>query len=75
MSKFAVYLDFQKHGDSLITTVPLGFGPFDSFREAEYWLGVMTYGDQATYVDSWEIPERDLPQEYRFMTYYVGAHD
>lgn len=74
MNKFAVYLDYQKHGDSGITTVPLGNSLSRSKRLAELWLGVMIYGDLA-HTDMWEVSERDLPRDYKFMTYYVGAYD
>lgn len=75
MNRFAVYLDFQKHGDSGITTVPLTVSVSAHQAMVAYWLGNMIFGDSQIPADMWEVPEESLPRDYKFMTYYVGAYD
>lgn len=74
MSKFAVYLDYQKVGDLDLSTVMLPRTFFSSLA-AKVWLGDITIGSGVEIIEMWEIPERDLPFDYKFMTYYVGAYD
>jgi len=76
VSKFAVYLDYQRHGDFGVTSVPLGGFPRN---EEKFWvevtLGHMIGGPDGEPRDMWEVPERDLPHDYQFMTYYVAGYD
>ena len=76
MTEYAVYLDYQKYGDSGITTVPLGGFPRD---EEKFWvevtLGHMIGGPDGDPRDMWEVPESALPYGYKFMTYYVARCD
>lgn len=74
MSKFAVYLDYERTRDLDLSTVMLP-RTFITRLAACVWLGDIMFGKGLEAVEMWEIPERDLPYDYKFMTYYVGAYD
>lgn len=74
MNRFAVYLDYQKVGDLDLSTAMLP-RTFITRLSASVWLGDIMFGSGLEAIDMWEVPERDLPHDYQFMTYYVAGYD